>query len=203
MVEPHFRSSPAYDQIDQTIYRGLYEKSPNPYLILSPDLKIINGNDAFVSVTRIGREVFAGKYMFDAFPESTDPANTGVRELMESFKRVLATKEADTLKYQRYDVQNADGIWERRIWDGTSWAITDDRNVITAVILAVREYKSSEITQLLDEAHAQIQKSDALVEQSHKLVQEVERLSEEVKRGRLTQLQTLREMLANWPATKH
>ena len=204
MRQKHFRTSAAHRMIDQRIYHGVFAGSPNPYLILTPNLQIVNGNDAFVSVTRVERDYFAGRYMFDAFPDNpADPGNTGVKMLMESFNRALATRTPDTVKFQRYDVRNPNGIWEHRMWDGTSWAVTDEKNAPIAVVLAVREYKTDEVTKLLDEAQVQVEKSKRLVNAGKRLTNEIERLSREVKRGRLGEIETLRKILEEWDVTMH
>lgn len=193
MAKPHFRSPTALQMIDQRVYRGIYAGSPNAYLVLTPDLKIVNGNDSFVKVARVSREVFAGKFMFDAFPGNTEEENTGVRELLASFDRVLASKQSDTLNTQRYDVQNSRGIWETRHWDGTSWAILDDKQSITALILHVNEIvQSDEVTQMVQFAEAQLRAS-------RKLADKVEELVRSIRNGGSDKIQVLRDLLRQAP----
>lgn len=189
MIERNFRSQKTHEMLDETVYRNLFENSPNAYLVLTPSLKIINGNDAFVSVTRIHRDVFAGRYMFDAFPGNTEQENDGVSALMASFDRVLATRKTDTLKTQRYDVQNTRGIWETRHWDGTSWAITDDKTSITGIVLYVNEIvKTDEVRTLINEAQARL-------DENAKLMQKVSHLLRAIKQGRMDQIDVLRDLL--------
>lgn len=190
MARSRILSPTTYELINQRIYRGVFEGSPNAYLVLTPDLKIINGNDAFVALARLSRDVFAGRYMFDAFPANTEAENTGVSNLMASFNRVLASKRRDTLLTQRYDVQNPRGLWETRHFDGTSWPILDDKTeAIDAVILHVDEIvQSDETTELLAEAQARIAQSRALAEK-------VCDLTKALRDGRLDALETLRDLL--------
>ena len=191
---PSFRSPAAQQMLNEAIYRGIYAGSPNAYLVLTPDFKIINGNDAFVEMARIERDVFAGRYMFHAFPGNDDEENTGVANLLESFNRVLKLKRVDTLKTQRYDVQNSQGIWETRSWDGTSFPVTEKKS-ITGIVLHVNEIvQSDEVTQLLHEAH---------LTHSRRLTEKAERLAMAIRDGRLDQIDALRDLLREAPPTIH
>ena len=197
MPQTRFRSSRSYDVVDQRLYRSIFEHSPNAYLLLTPNLKIINGNDAFVKVTRISREVFAGKYMFDAFPGNSEEENTGVQELMASFDRVLASKRTDMLKEKRYDVQNVRGVWETRIWDGTSWPVLDNKASITALVLGVNEIvKKNEVSDM-------IAKAAKAIERSNTLAAKVDEMARAIRDGRLDQLDALRELLTHTSTTIH
>jgi PAS domain S-box-containing protein len=197
MVKTRYRSPRSYDVLNQGLYQSIFEHSPNAYLVLTPNLKIINGNDAFVKVTRIGREVFAGKYMFDAFPGNTEEENTGVQELMASWDRVLASKRTDMLKEKRYDVQNVRGIWETRIWNGTSWPVLDDKERITALVLGVNEIiKKNEVSEMIAIAAKAI-------ERSNKLAAKVDELTRAIREGRLERLDDLRELLTHGSTMIH
>src|ERR1044072_7996371 len=197
MPQTRFRSSRSYDVVDQRLYRSIFEHSPNAYLLLTPNLKIINGNDRFVKVTRISREVFAGKYMFDAFPGNSEEENTGVQELMASFDRVLASKRTDMLKEKRYDVQNVRGVWETRIWDGTSWPVLDNKASITALVLGVNEIvKKNEVSDM-------IAKAAKAIERSNTLAAKVDEMARAIRDGRLDQLDALRELLTHTSTTTH
>src|ERR1051325_5211206 len=191
---PSFRSPTAQQMLNEAIYRGIYAGSPNAYLVLTPDFKIINGNDAFVEMARIERDVFAGRYMFHAFPGNEDEENTGVANLLGSFNRVLKLKRADTLKTQRYDVQNSKGIWETRSWDGTSFPVTQKRS-ITGIVLHVDEIiQSDEVSQLLHEAH---------LTYNRLVAEKAEQLAMAIRDGRLDQVDALRDLLREAPPTIH
>jgi hypothetical protein len=58
--------------------------------------------------------------MFDVFPDNPQDATAdGVRNLRESFNRVLQRREPDRMAIQRYDVRDrlaGDGGWVEKSW---------------------------------------------------------------------------------------
>ena len=87
-------------------YLRLFEATPTPYLILSPDLRIVAVNDAYTKATMTRREDLMGSDMFDAFPDNPiDPDATGVRNLKASFEAVLQRRQPDVMAIQKYDIR--------------------------------------------------------------------------------------------------
>ncbi|OLZ73403.1 protein phosphatase [Streptomyces sp. IMTB 2501] len=100
-------------------YRALFAATPSPYLVLGPDLVILDVNAAYCRATGRTREDLIGKYLFDAFPENpADPDADGVRNLSASLHRVVRSKEPDTMAVQKYDIPVAGrpGVFEERWW---------------------------------------------------------------------------------------
>ena len=63
-------------------YRGLYEAAPHPYLLLTPELTIIEANPAYQRAIMIDIESIHGCYMVDIFPDKpNDPSAGGVLNL--------------------------------------------------------------------------------------------------------------------------
>lgn len=55
----------------------LFRLSPYPYLVMAPDLTIIDANDAYLGKVRRAKDDIVGRYVFDAFPENPDdPGST-------------------------------------------------------------------------------------------------------------------------------
>jgi PAS domain-containing protein len=156
----------------QAIYQGLFAESPNAYVVLTPDLKIINANDAYLTFAPKTRDELVGRYLFDAFPDS--PANDGARNLLESFHRVRASQHRDIMPLQRYDVQDRNGIWEVRYWYPTNWAIVDDGGSITAVIHQVSEASEPEqLSRLLAATRAELAKATNSREELDRMLNQV------------------------------
>lgn len=103
-------------QID---YEALFSAAPTPYLVLGPDLIILDVNEAYLRVVGWSRQDLVGRYLFDAFPDNpADPGADGVRNLDASLHRVLRSKEPDTMTVQKYDIPVAgrQGVFEERWW---------------------------------------------------------------------------------------
>ncbi|MEU2157972.1 SpoIIE family protein phosphatase [Streptomyces sp. NPDC019396] len=99
--------------------RALFDATPSPYLVLAPDLVIVDVNKAYLRATGRTREDLLGRHVFEAFPDNpADPAADGVRNLRASLGRVLATGQADTMAVQKYDIPVAErpGEFEERWW---------------------------------------------------------------------------------------
>jgi serine phosphatase RsbU (regulator of sigma subunit) len=100
-------------------YRALFAATPSPYLVLGPDLVILDVNAAYCRATRRLREDLVRRYFFDAFPDNpADPSADGVRNLSASLHRVLRAGEPDTMAVQKYDIPVSDrpGVFEERWW---------------------------------------------------------------------------------------
>ncbi|WP_327420728.1 SpoIIE family protein phosphatase [Streptomyces sp. NBC_01230] len=107
-------------------YQALFAATPSPYLVLGPDLVIIDVNRAYLTATGRTRDELVGQYIFDAFPDNpADPGADGVQNLGTSLRRALRSKEPDTMAVQRYDIPVADkpGVFEER-WDVTAFVLS-------------------------------------------------------------------------------
>lgn len=87
----------------------MFTATPSPYLVLDPGLVIVDVNEAYLRATGTGRQDLVGRYLFDAFPDNpATPDAHGVRNLHASLRRVLGSKEPDTMAVLRYDIPVAD-----------------------------------------------------------------------------------------------
>src|SRR5262245_42389946 len=103
-------------------YEEVFQFSPSPMTVLTPDLVIVAANAAYLRVTGRTLTDLLGRYIFDAFPSNPDepdePDAHGTEFLRTSLERVLATGERDTMALQRYDVEapGRPGQFEERYW---------------------------------------------------------------------------------------
>lgn len=101
-----------------------FEGSPNPYVLLTPDLRIIAVNRAYEDVTGGRREDIVGRSLFAAFdsgPGSDAPEN--VRQVRASLEKARDTRQRDHLAVVRFSVERtmADGAqgFVDRVWSAT------------------------------------------------------------------------------------
>ncbi|MGW5212306.1 PP2C family protein-serine/threonine phosphatase [Streptomyces sp. NPDC004051] len=100
-------------------YRALFAVSPSPYLVLDPDLVVVDVNQAYLRVTGRTREEMIGRRLFEVHPDNpADPDADGVRNLNASLQRVLRSREPDTMAVQKYDVpvSGQPGVFREKWW---------------------------------------------------------------------------------------
>jgi PAS domain S-box-containing protein len=103
----------------QVDFEEVFRHLPVPVLLLTPEFEIAEMNLAYLQVAGRTREQLLGRNVFDAFPDNpSDPDASGVRDLDESLRRVLATGQPDAVAFQQYDVEvpGRPGVFARRFW---------------------------------------------------------------------------------------
>jgi PAS domain-containing protein len=126
-------------QID---YMAVYRQLPVPVLLLTPEFVIAEANEAYLRVAGRTREELLGRYVFDAFPDNPfDPSASGVRDLGESLRRVVAAGEPDALPFMHYDVEvpGCPGVFARRYWCPVSAPVFGDDGRILLIAECVEE----------------------------------------------------------------
>lgn len=113
-------------------FAALFERSPNPYVVVDGDLVIVWMNDAYLRVTGRERSDIAGRLMFDAFPSDRDSESH--RQLRSSFERVLQTGEADEIAHIRYDIEQSDGTMKELYWSATHTPFRDRTGAVTHIL---------------------------------------------------------------------
>ncbi|MEU9620789.1 MULTISPECIES: SpoIIE family protein phosphatase [unclassified Streptomyces] len=129
-------------QID---YKGVFTATPSPYLVLDPGLVIVDVNEAYLRATGTGRQDLVGRYLFDAFPDNpATPDAHGVRNLHASLRRVLGSKEPDTMAVLRYDIPVADrsGEFEERWWSPINTPVLGPDGQVAWIIHRVEDVTS-------------------------------------------------------------
>uniref|UniRef100_UPI0028A92B9D sensor histidine kinase n=1 Tax=Brevundimonas vesicularis TaxID=41276 RepID=UPI0028A92B9D len=101
-----------------------FEASPNPYVLLTPDLRTAEVNQAYMDVTGAKRSEVLGQPLFAAFdsgPGSDAPEN--VRQVRASLEKARDTRQRDHLAVVRFSMPRAqpDGseVFEERLWSAT------------------------------------------------------------------------------------
>jgi signal transduction histidine kinase len=98
----------------------LFEESSDVLLVLLPDsprFTAVATTKARLLAAQSTLEQTIGHGLFELFPDNPDdPAATGTTNLRASLERVLATKAADTMAVQKYDIPLPGGGFDVRYW---------------------------------------------------------------------------------------
>ena len=160
---------------DRPDFRAIFESLPGNYLILTPDLTMVAVSEARLRATMTTREETLGKHLFDLFPDNPDDlAATGVANLKASLARVLATKTADTMAVQKYDVRRPDsegGGFEERYWSPVNSPVLDAEGTVIYIIHRVEDvtefvrlkHQRAEQSKLTDSLRAQVERTEVEV----------------------------------------
>jgi two-component sensor histidine kinase len=114
-------------------YFGLFDASPNPYLVLDRDLHIVGANKAYLKATKRELGDIVGRWAWDAFP--TDPDT--LREAIASFQRVIRDREPDTLALLRFDIprpESEGGGFETRYWSIVASPVLDGAGEVSVML---------------------------------------------------------------------
>ncbi len=114
-------------------YTGLFDASPNPYLVLDRSLTIVGANQAYLAATKRKLADILGRWAWDAFP--TDPE--ALRQSIASFERVLRTGQPDTVAVLRFDIPRPEaegGGFEERYWSITHTPVLDADGEVSLVL---------------------------------------------------------------------
>ncbi len=119
------------------------ENAPDAYLILSPELEILGATDAYLRATRSERSAIVGRSLFDVFADRPDAAATNcVRSLRASLERVRATKAADHMPIQKYEVprpESDDCGYAKKYWKAMNSPVLSERGEILYIIHRIED----------------------------------------------------------------
>ena len=156
-------------------FRALFQAAPGLYLILTPDLTIVDASDAYLRATLTDRRSIVGRALFDVFPDNPDDPNaTGVRNLRASLDRVLQFRRPDAMPVQKYDIRRPDGGFEEKYWSPLTKPVLDDAGAVEWIIHRVEDV--TEIVRLKSE-RAEI---DTLLQEQQLLVSELRATNHEL-----------------------
>lgn len=107
---------------------AIWNTAPHPYVVLSPDLFIVDANEAYARATLTRRDEIAGRHFFQVFPDNpAAPEANGVAALRSSFHTVLGQRRSDEVAQIRYDIRGRDGQFVERYWLPVTCPVLDDR----------------------------------------------------------------------------
>lgn len=112
---------------------------PEHYLLLAPDLTILDASDRYLAVTMKQREAIVGRGVFDVFPRD---AQNAWKVFVDSVDHVRDTGTSHAMTRVRYDIQRPaeqGGGLEERYWETTNYPQLDAQGNVQAILLKTRD----------------------------------------------------------------
>ena len=142
-------------------YARLFRAAPTPYLVLTPDLVIVEANAAYLHATGRSSEDLVGRYLFDAFPPNPHEGDDPVRQVRASLERVLATGTPDAMGVQRYDLPGRDGEeFVERYWSSLNTPVLDSEGRVVLLLHHVEDVTDMVRERQADEANLLVRLRD-------------------------------------------
>lgn len=124
--------------IDSIDFLAFLKATPDLYLILNPQFKIVGVSAAYLKATMVKHDDIMGHDLFEIFPDNPDDIHaTGVRNLRDSLERVLQKKMPDAMAVQKYDIRrpkSEGGDFEVRYWSPINSPVLDNNQEVKYII---------------------------------------------------------------------
>lgn len=116
-----------------------FEASPNPYVLLSRDLRIVAANQAYLDVTGAKRDEILERPLFQAFDSGPgEEAPENVRQVKASLEKARDTRQRDHLALVRFSIlrNGPDGRprFEDRIWSATHTPLLNAKGEVVMLL---------------------------------------------------------------------
>ncbi|MEU6282781.1 SpoIIE family protein phosphatase [Streptomyces sp. NPDC047028] len=195
-------------------HAALFAATPSPYLVLGPDLVIVDVNRAYLEATARTREDLVGRHVFQAFPDNPgDPDADGVRNLSASLHRVLTTGRPDTMALQKYDipVMSRPGTFEERWWSPVNTPVPGVAGEVAWIIHRVEDvtafvkaHRAANPTGAL--VGKKLEVTESLEAELYARARELQLLNDELRRAHTREREiavTLQEAMLHAPDLAH
>ncbi len=113
------------------------------YMLLSPELTILEATDAYLKSTLATREQIIGQNLFKIFPNNpATPDLDSAQQVLQSLRTVLEQKQAHATPQFRYDIPlptAQGGGFEERYWSTTNVPVLDEQGQVQYIIHEARD----------------------------------------------------------------
>ncbi len=124
-------------------FQLLFEQSPEVLLVLLPDAPqytMIAATRARLLATHTTVDQVIGRGLFELFPDNPDDGEaSGTANLRASLDRVLATRAADTMAVQKYDIRDANGNFMSKYWSPKNIPVLSETGEVRYILHRVED----------------------------------------------------------------
>jgi serine phosphatase RsbU (regulator of sigma subunit) len=122
-------------------FAALFGALPTAYLVMTPDLVIVEANAAYLGLVGRTRRELVGRPVFDAFPPGPESLDAdGRNQVGLSFERVRDTGVREQMPLVNWDVVDlVTGVLQQRYWSLASAAVRDEEGRTALVVQSVED----------------------------------------------------------------
>lgn len=117
-------------------FEKLFHSIGTAYIVIEandPVFTVIEQNKSHADNTMVNREDVIGKPVLEAFPDTSEEyVKHGKSRLLESFRKVIATGQPDTMPDLSYDLKDKDGNLKTLFWEVKHYPVFD-KGVVKAI----------------------------------------------------------------------
>ncbi|MBL0935285.1 MAG: PAS domain-containing protein [Rhizobiaceae bacterium] len=114
-------------------FKQLFHRLTSPYMIIDRQYRYVAVNPAYEKAVMRMLPELEGRSLFEVFPNDGESG----KALRDSFERVFATGETDTIAYIPYDIPRPaaqGGGMEKRYWTAVHVPLTDDEGSVAFLL---------------------------------------------------------------------
>ena len=128
-------------------FERLFNAVPANYLVLDLDWNIVAITDT--ALGERARTDVVGRNQFEVFPDNLDdPASSGTASMVAALERVLKEKTGHVMPVTRYDIADADGVFQVHYWRPVNQPVFDASGVITHIIHGVEDVTDATLAEM-------------------------------------------------------
>ncbi len=122
----------------------MFAALPTAYLVMTPDLVMVDANKAYEVLSGRTRDEIVGRYVFDVFPPTPGALDErGENPLQLSFERARDTGDVDQMPLFAYDIEDpATGQMVPRVWSLISAPVFDEHGRTRLLLQRVEDVTS-------------------------------------------------------------
>ncbi|OLY94298.1 hypothetical protein BUE76_22225 [Cnuella takakiae] len=137
----------------------LFEATPGNRVLIQanpPHYTIVAVTDGILRSAQLLKEKMVGKGVFEVFPPSPNPGDGGANLLRTSFDIVVSEKITHGFSPQRYDVVNAEGVFEERYWEAINIPILDENGKVNYIVHSNEEVTDRMVAERLEKERSRL-----------------------------------------------
>ncbi|MFB8248921.1 PP2C family protein-serine/threonine phosphatase [Streptomyces sp. NPDC055952] len=190
-------------------FTPFFDTTPSPYLVLDRDLVIRYVNAAYLQATGRTRGELIDRAYFDALPQRPGASGEPLRNVEQSLRRVLTSRQPDVLVLQRYDLRlpGQEDEFEERWWSNIHTPLPGPDGAVRWIV-----QRAEDVTALFRSGRAQeldeelTKREKGLTAELYARTEELHRLNRELLEAHARERQVavaLQEAMLSVPDLSH
>lgn len=164
-------------------FGSVFHALPGLYLVMAPDLTILDATEAYLQAVLLRREDIVNKNIMATFPDTANVSHANAKvELEQSLHHVLRHREPHTMPVLRYDLPlpaGNEGTFEQHYWNTTHTPVFSAKGDIAYILQQTRDIthqvrqeqivrlSQAQLSMLTSAAHAVAWEYDLLQDRLH------------------------------------